>query len=195
MRRPALLATFAVAIALPASAVAEGAYWTTPALLKDFFKASKKVGYVKLRTAEHADALRARLGYVPSKAEYVVFVARTGARVDGYAVIDDEQGQHEPITFGVKLDAEGRVERTEVMVYREGYGHEIREDRFRAQFVGRSPDQPLRFQHEVDAISGATISSKSAILAVQRALAIVAVARAHGPLKAGSTQTAARSGP
>ncbi len=195
MFRPSALAKAALltVLAAPVPAGADATYWTTPTLLKDFFRASKRVGYVKLITTQHAAALQARLGYVPRQAEHVIFVARTGDHIDGYAIVHDEQGQHEPITFGIKLGPDGRVERTEVMVYREGHGEEIREARFRKQFVGRGPGEPLRFEHEIDAISGATISSKSATLAVERALAVLAVARAEGPLKVAPTAQTART--
>ena len=179
------------ALLVPASAAAQGAWWTTPALLKDFFRSSTRVSYVKLNTQAHAAAVKARLGYVPARPEYVIFVAKTGAAVDGYAVVDDEQGQHEPITFGFKLNAHGELRRAEVMVYREGQGEEIKEARFLKQFVGFGPAEPPRFKHDVDAISGATISSRSATRAVNRALALVEVARTQGALKPGSARTSA----
>ena len=182
----------AIALSAPAVAMAQGAWWSTPKLLKDFFRASERVTYVKLNTRAHSAALEARLGYVPSRPEYVIFVATTDGKVDGYAVVDDEQGQHEPITFGFKLSPKGELRRAEVMVYREGQGEEIRESRFLRQFVGFRASEPPRFKHDIDAISGATISSRSATRAVNRALALVDVARTQGPLKPGSGSTSAR---
>lgn len=182
-----LAAAFALGSLAPgvASAADEHVYWSTPTLLKAFFKDSERVGFVKIRTADHADVLKRTLGYVPPKNEYAVFVARTGSRIDGYAFVDEEMGQHEPITFGSRFGPDGACDRVEVMVYREGYGEEIRESRFLEQFVGRKAEQPLRLKHEVDAVTGATISSGSATDAVRRALAIVGLARQAASATAG----------
>jgi len=179
--RPLLLAAvFGTALGVaPSSAQADDVYWTTKSLLKEFFKTSDRVSYVKVYTETCHKDLQAKLGYVPKKSTYVVFVAKTGGEVDGYAIIDEEMGQHEPITFGVKLDAAGEVERLEVMVYREGYGDEIREGRFRRQFERKGPEDAIRFGEDVVAISGATISSKSMAIGVRRAVALVDVARAQ----------------
>jgi Na+-translocating ferredoxin:NAD+ oxidoreductase RnfG subunit len=184
------LRTFQVAslaalfLATAGRASAEEVYWTPKALLKDFFKTSDKVGYLTLETKPHAAALKARLGALPPKDKYVVFVARTGDRVDGYAVIDEERGQHEPITFAVKLSPAGAVERMEVMVYREGYGAEIREPRFRRQFEGKVERDALKVGDDLVAISGATISSKAMAIGVRRAVALVSVLRAENTVAA-----------
>ena len=174
--RAALVAAMlTVGALLPAGAArAEGVYWTTPDLLRTFFPSSERVTFVEVSRA----AVEAALGNRVKKDKYVVFVAKTGEHVDGYAVIDDEKGEHQPIGFGVKLDAEGRVQRTEVMSYREAYGEEIREQRFQKQFVGRGLNDARRFGDDVVAISGASISSRSMTLAVRRALALVVAARA-----------------
>lgn len=169
-----VLSVLALVLGRPAPAEAGGTYFTTPQVLRAFFPRSEKVGYRKLALGPaQLAALKARLGYVPAKREYVVFVATTGGAVDGYAVIDDEQGQHEAITFAVKLSPQGAVERHEVMVYRESYGEEIVDARFRRQFHGKRAGDPLRAGMDVDVITGATISSRAMVLGVQRALILV----------------------
>jgi Na+-translocating ferredoxin:NAD+ oxidoreductase subunit G len=143
--------------------------WTTPALLKDMFATSEKVSYVEVSRAE--------LGGVGGKEKYVVYVAKTGDKIDGYAVIDDEKGQHEPISFGIKISPEGKVERIEVMVYREAYGSEIKDPRFRAQFVNKTRGDTLKLGQDIDGITGATISARSTTNVVKRALALVEAAK------------------
>lgn len=164
-----------LALAVPGLARAQGVYWTTKSVLKDFFQSSERVTFVEVSGADVEQAT----GKKASRDKYVVFVATTGGHVDGYAVIDDEKGQHMPITFAVKLDAQGRVARTEVMVYREGYGDEIREARFQKQYVGKGARDPLRFGEDIVAISGATISSRSMTTAVRRAVSLVELVRAR----------------
>lgn len=163
-----------VSFAIPGTAAASATYFTTPQVLKAFFPKSERVTYKRLRLGEaERKRLADRLGYAPARPEYVVFVAMTGERIDGYAIIDDERGQHEPITFAVKISPAGVVERQEVMVYREKYGEEITDPRFRAQFEGKSGKDQVRAGQDVDVISGATISSRSMAVGVRRAIAIV----------------------
>jgi Na+-translocating ferredoxin:NAD+ oxidoreductase subunit G len=157
----------------PSFARGDTVYWSQNDLLKEFFKTSERVTYVRV---EKPEELKKILGYTPKKQSYVVFVARTKDRIDGYAVIDEEMGQHEPITFGVKISPLGQVERLEIMVYREGYGDEVCEKRFRRQFEGKTRQDDLRFGDDVVAITGATISSRAMTVGVRRAVAIVSLA-------------------
>jgi hypothetical protein len=185
MQHQRLFLTFAVFVAgLAASARparAEGVYYSTEGVLREFFPASERVTYTTLDTARHRTAWQEVLGYVPARTRYNVFVARTGDRVDGYAVVDEERGQHLPITFAVKLSSQGVVERAEVLAYREAYGEEIREARFLQQFVGVGEGDLKRPLRDVVAISGASISSRSMTIAIKRAVALVATVRASAP--------------
>jgi Na+-translocating ferredoxin:NAD+ oxidoreductase RnfG subunit len=174
-RNGLLLGLFGILLAAGTALAGGKVYFTTPAVLKSFFPDSKKVSYVRLDLKGPAKkSVKDALGYVPAKESYVIFVAKTGPRVDGYAIIDEEKGQHEPITFAIRLSPEGRVTRSEVMVYREGQGDGIRSARFRKQFEGRGPSATLRVGTDVVAVSGATISSKSMAAAIRRAIVLVA---------------------
>ena len=54
----------------------------------------------------------------------------------------------------------------------EGVGSKVREKAFMEQFIGKTP--PLSLGEEIDAISGATISSVSTVKAVNDAAAFLA---------------------
>src|SRR5262245_19460080 len=120
-----LLATLlACALARPAAAQAT-VYYSTRDVLTDFFRNSQSVTFQKLTLDGPArERLGRRLGYALPRPAYTFYVARSGARVDGYALIDEEKGEHMPITFAVKLSASGAVERQEILVYREPRGDE-----------------------------------------------------------------------
>lgn len=168
-----IAAVCAAAGALWAGPVRAEQFWTPAALLGQQFKSSSRVSYVRI----HLDAgqrakLRARLGRETPKLDYTFFVARTGERVDGFALFDEQLGQHEPISFATFFDPAGTVTRVEVVAYREPYGDGIRTARFREQFVGRSGQSRFRAGDDIDIISGATISSRSACIAVERAAAL-----------------------
>jgi Na+-translocating ferredoxin:NAD+ oxidoreductase RnfG subunit len=164
-----LLAMVALLEARPAQAEA---YWDKPALLKDFFAKSERVTFAKIAlTPAQQQNLRKRLGY-DAPAQWTVYYGKTGERVDGVAVIDNELGQHQPITFGVLIGADGVLKRVEVMVYREAYGAEVQQARFRNQFVGKTAGDALRHGADIVAIAGATISSKSMANGVRRTMAM-----------------------
>lgn len=158
---------------LPATAQGQATYYTARAILAEFFPKSQLVTYQKY---ELSPAQRARvegqLGYSLRRSAYTFYVAKTGEHIDGYALLDEENGQHLPISFAVKLAPSGSVERQEVMVYRERYGDEVRDPRFRQQFVGKTAADPLRPGEEVIAVSGATISSRAMALGVRRCLVL-----------------------
>jgi H+/Na+-translocating ferredoxin:NAD+ oxidoreductase subunit G len=168
----ATLAFALVAGAAPARA--DGAvYFSTRDLLADFFRASEHVTYKKVTIDPAARArLIARLGYAPARDTYTFFVATTGDRVDGYALVDDEKGEHLPITFAVKLSAAGVVERQEIVAYREPRGDEVRDPRFRKQFVGKGARDPICTEQDIVAVSGATISSRAMAVGVRRVVVL-----------------------
>ena len=157
-----------------AAARAETSYYSTRDVLAQFFPHSEHVGY---RTFALDKSMRTRLaqrlGYAPARDKYTIFVATTHGQIDGYAVVDDEQGLHQPITFATRLSPRGMVERVEIMVYREPRGDEVRDPRFRKQFQGKTSQDPLRLNRDIDAVSGATVSSASLAVGVRRATILV----------------------
>jgi Na+-translocating ferredoxin:NAD+ oxidoreductase subunit G len=159
----------------PAPARAADVVYATPkSVLASFFPKSERVTYRMLPLDARAKTrLTHRLGYTPARDRYTIFVALTQGRVDGYAVIDDELGLHQPITFATRLTSRGVVDRVEIMVYREPRGDEVRDPRFRKQFEGKTAADPLRIDRDIDAVSGATISSASLATGVRRATILV----------------------
>jgi Na+-translocating ferredoxin:NAD+ oxidoreductase RnfG subunit len=152
---------------------ADQVYYTPRDLLADFFRSSQNVTYKKVAIDEaEKQRLQHRLGYVPQKPSYTFYVATSGGHVDGYAIIDEEKGEHLPITFAVKLSPEGKVLRQEVVVYREARGDEVRDEHFRAQFVGKSARDAIDTDQDIMAVSGATISSRAMAVGVKRAVVL-----------------------
>lgn len=172
--RIALVAA-AVALAVSTPAVAK-VYHTVKELLAEQFKSASKVGYERIAvTTDQKTELERRLKRRLPKNDYVVYVALQDGEPEGYAVFDQERGQHELIDFATFFDAQGIVSRTEVMAYRENYGHEIRRESFRRQFIGRSADSGYVVGKDIDAISGATISADSMSRVVHRAAVLLDV--------------------
>jgi Na+-translocating ferredoxin:NAD+ oxidoreductase subunit G len=183
--RPGALALSLLSIALvttgaPGIAGAQE-YYSVRQLLGEQFKSSQRVSYVRVRpSAEQRARIERRLGRNLAKPDYTIYVAQTGERVDGYALFDEELGQHGPISFATFFDAQGKVTRVEVVAYREAYGDGVRAERFRRQFVGRDAQSGFAPQADIDAISGATISSRALCVGVQRAALLLDEAVLHG---------------
>src|SRR4051812_29942597 len=115
-RRPAVVAAALLAAALlaPPPPPPRRGTWNNADLLADFFKNSEQVTFQQFDLAASPvlrQQINARLGYVPSRDQYTIYVARTAGHVDGYAIFDNELGQHLPITYAVKLSPAGLVER------------------------------------------------------------------------------------
>jgi Na+-translocating ferredoxin:NAD+ oxidoreductase RnfG subunit len=168
---PALVLASMLLLAHPANAEQ---FFSVRDLLAQQFKASERVTFVHVKpTSAQRAHLAQRIGRPLAKDDYVFYVATTHGKVDGYALFDEERGQHELISFGTFFDADGRVTRVEVMAYREPYGDGIRAERFRKQFVGRSARSSFEPDKDIDAVSGATISSRSMCAGVERASALL----------------------
>lgn len=147
-------------------------------LLKEQFRSSEKIAYERVKLSpQEQQVLQQRIRHRLAKQEYVIFVASTRGKVDGYALIDDERGQHEPITFAAFFDAQGHVIRQEVVAYREPYGDAIRQERFRKQFYGRSATSGFELGKDIDSVSGATISAGAMCAGVRRATLLVDILR------------------
>jgi Na+-translocating ferredoxin:NAD+ oxidoreductase subunit G len=170
------LAIVGGALALSAPALAQ-VYFTVKQLLGEQYKTASAVSFTRVSVDAAINAsVQAKLGRPLPKPEYVVYVAKRGQEVVGYAVFDEERGEHELIDFATFFDPQGVIVRSEIVAYREAYGSEIRRETFRNQFLGRSAKSGFKVGQDIDAISGATLSSESMSRALQRAAVLVDVA-------------------
>src|ERR1041384_308395 len=94
----------------------------------------------------------------------------------GWFIVDEVVGKHEFITYAVGLNANGSVKQIEVMDYRETYGGEIRNENWRAQFVGKTSQSQLQLDRDIRNISGATLSCRHITDGVKRLLAFYEIA-------------------
>ena len=87
-----------------------------------------------------------------------------------WVFIDRVLGKHEFITYAVAIEKSGKVKGIEILEYRESYGHEVRGESWRAQFVGKNLSAPLKLNQDIHNISGATLSSAHITAGVRRVL-------------------------
>ncbi len=90
----------------------------------------------------------------------------------GLFILDEVLGKHEFITYAVGLNADGSVRQIEILEYRETYGYQIRDPRWRAQFAGKTASDPLELERDIQNISGATLSCRHIADGVKRLLAL-----------------------
>lgn len=94
----------------------------------------------------------------------------------GWFIVDEVVGKHEFITYAVGLTSDGAVRQIEIMDYRETYGGQIRDEKWRNQFTGKNARSTLKLDADIKNISGATLSCRHITDGVKRLLAFYEVA-------------------
>lgn len=78
----------------------------------------------------------------------------------GWFIIDQIIGKHENIDMAFAYHADGTVKGFEILTYRETYGFEVNNPKWRMQFHGKNHSQHLKLDHQIKNISGATLSCR-----------------------------------
>jgi Na+-translocating ferredoxin:NAD+ oxidoreductase RnfG subunit len=90
----------------------------------------------------------------------------------GVAVMEVQPGKWGPVKYIVALDLTGKVTNAAVMSYVEQRGRPISTKRFLSQFFGKTAKDPIMVGKDIDAVSGATISSRATAFAVKKVIAL-----------------------
>jgi len=85
-----------------------------------------------------------------------------------WLIFDQVIGKHENIDVAFALTRQGKVKGIEILVYRETYGHQIRNFNWRKQLFGKGAETHLKLDKEIKNISGATLSCAHITDAVNR---------------------------
>jgi hypothetical protein len=89
-----------------------------------------------------------------------------------WLIIDEVVGKHEMITYAVSLSPTGSVQGIEILEYVESYGYEVAEASWRKQFIGKTINDPVKLNQDIQNIGGATLSCKHLTDGVRRVLAL-----------------------
>jgi Na+-transporting NADH:ubiquinone oxidoreductase subunit C len=136
---------------------------------KSFIAAAVKLTAVQRKAIELASGVRVL------KDEQPIWRVSGG----GWFIVDEVVGKHEFITYAVGLNSDGSVKQIEVMDYRETYGGQIRDQKWRAQFSGKTSKSMLKLDSDIKNISGATLSCRHITDGVKRLLAFYDIALKH----------------
>jgi Na+-translocating ferredoxin:NAD+ oxidoreductase RnfG subunit len=120
-------------------------------------------------------AVRARSGMRVRQRRINSLASHRSEQTIGWVYVDEVIGKHEFITYAVGIDTSDAVRGVEILDYRETWGGAVREAAWRAQFRGRTASDPLRLEHEIRNVSGATLSCRNVTDGVRRILATHAV--------------------
>ena len=89
---------------------------------------------------------------------------------DDRIFVINEEGKHGPITFVITIDGGGKIKNLAILESIEIKGSKIGRKRFLKQFIGKRSEDPIRVNKDIDAVTGATVSSKAAARAARKAL-------------------------
>ena len=117
-------------------------------------------------TDEQRKEIKKKSGVPVRLKEQRVWKVSTG----GYFIVDEVLGKHEFITYAVGILSDGSIKQVEIMDYKESYGYEVRNEKWRAQFVGKNSQSQLKLQKDIKNVSGATLSCSHVTDGVKRIL-------------------------
>lgn len=102
-----------------------------------------------------------------------VFKVEKNGKVSAYAIMVSPRGYGGPMTLMVGIDSDGEVTGVKVLEQKEtpGLGDKVTGSKqFLSQFIGKSPEDPVEIKKDIEAVSGATISSKGVTTGIKEAL-------------------------
>ena len=118
----------------------------------------------QMREIDKASGVQGRTAQPP------VWQALSKGKPVGWFFVDQVIGKHELITYALGINADGSVRQIEVIEYLEAYGSQVRYPNWRNQFVGKTADNLLRLDSDVENISGATLSARHLTEGIRRLL-------------------------
>ncbi len=140
----------------------ERRYLTEEQALKLVFPSSAKiVKEAKELSDEQLQAVQKALG-----------VGETNGATDGYAMIANEIGKEQFITFIVGIAKEFKIQRVALMVFRESRGWEVADARFTGQFRGKTVRDRFLVGSDIIGITGATLSARAFGRGARKALVL-----------------------
>jgi len=101
-----------------------------------------------------------------------VYIAKNDDESLGYGFIGYTKGKSSFIKYFVAITPDGKIHSIEIMSYRGEKGSEVRHEIFKKQFVGKRVDSNIKVGSDINAISGATISSQAITKGIRKIMYI-----------------------
>ncbi len=156
---------------LPATARAEKFLSAEEAARVSFPQATSMSRKMIAISAEDKKRIEKESGASGAPKEQQVWLAAQGTNAIGCVIIDQVIGKHDRIDYAVAVNTNGAVLQVEILEYREHYGNQVRDPKWRSQFKGKTARSPLALENDVYNITGATLSCRHVTQGVKRVLA------------------------
>ncbi len=137
------------------NSAAKGVYKSQAAFLKETFAGDVPNAALIWLTGDIRKTATRILQHRPSRLRL-----RYWARAAHSAWVLEEIGKEKPISVGIVIK-QGRIERLQVLAFRESRGDEVRHDFFTHQFSQTTLKPDLQLSSSIDGISGATLSVRA----------------------------------
>lgn len=92
----------------------------------------------------------------------------SGDSLIGFVYLGQANSRSDKIDYSVIYDSNASIKKVNIIKYRENYGGEIGSKRWLKQFIGKQNGEQMKYKHDISAISGATISVREMINAVNK---------------------------
>jgi Na+-translocating ferredoxin:NAD+ oxidoreductase RnfG subunit len=103
----------------------------------------------------------------------IVRLTDSSQKVLGYRVEMQVKSRSGPFDIMVALDSKACVLDATVLKYKAKRGKQVRSEKFTQQFTGKCPSSTVELGIDIDAISKATLSSKSMTEGVKKAIILI----------------------
>lgn len=121
-------------------------------------------------TPDQIKQLEAQSGVKTRTPKHPIWKAMANGKFLGWFIIDQVIGKHELITYAVGLNPDGSLKQFQVIEYKEAWGSQVKDLKWRDQFVGKTTGDPLKVGTDIVNISGGTMSSNSMTNGLKRLL-------------------------
>jgi len=169
----------ALALLLTATAASAKVLMTADEALELAFPGAAIERRVKYLTKQQLARAAALCGQAVRSALVTRYRATRDGRVVGFAYLDTHRVRTLPETLLIIVDAKGRVQRVEVLSFREPEDYLPRRGWY-GQFDRKVLDDDLRTKRGIRMMTGATLTSRATTAAVRRVLAVHAVLEQGG---------------
>ncbi len=137
-------------------------YVTREKALKSVFPQADKIDKKMVRlNKEQKHRISQNSGHAINFSYKSVYIAERDGKRLGYAIVDQVKGKSSFIKYLVAIAPGGTIKEIVILTYRGTKGAEVLYESFRKQFIGKRENDPLQLGVDIDAIAGATISSRS----------------------------------
>lgn len=103
----------------------------------------------------------------------VIYKINENKEFRGYAYVGSAPSKERNFDYLILFNPDLTIKLGKVLIYRESHGREIGAARWLDQFVGMNPSSTVKFDDNIDSISGATISARSMTRAVGKVLKVM----------------------